>query len=317
MDILKDIDLLKEFLPAKYGIGSGIIVDRNGKESKQIDIIIYDKNQPNYSLSKYSRIFLVDQVIAAIEVKTTYTVSSLRQALQNIQTVRELEYSQESWYDTYKDHNDIILKREKCIPSSPLGIIFFYSVNKTRNAINQGEFLETFIKEINAIDLKYQPDSILTFGHCTLFSHKNIYLRTKENQYIGTYLLKHKGTPNKPVAHPEVTEETQALIDYGATEFVEGEETHAYLVEETRQTNKKNIIIVTANDLTEVGMRYPTIKSKNFILYLDPYRCFIGWIYMLNNLLDVKKIKPNWSIEEYLPDYFAYAQNIKMDEFQQ
>jgi hypothetical protein len=65
--------LLVEFLPPQYGIGSGIIVDTEGNESKQVDVIIFDKSIPNYTLSRESKIFLADQVLATIEIKTTFT----------------------------------------------------------------------------------------------------------------------------------------------------------------------------------------------------------------------------------------------------
>src|SRR2546421_11142416 len=35
-------DLLRQFIPQKYGVGTGVIIDHNGNSSNQIDIIIYD-----------------------------------------------------------------------------------------------------------------------------------------------------------------------------------------------------------------------------------------------------------------------------------
>lgn len=36
-------DLLIKFIPKRYGVGTGIVIDRHGNQSRQCDIIIYDK----------------------------------------------------------------------------------------------------------------------------------------------------------------------------------------------------------------------------------------------------------------------------------
>ena len=91
----KDVtNLLADFLPSNFGLGSGVIIDTLGNTTKQIDIIIYDKNKSDYTLSKDSKLFLADHVIAAIEIKTTYTTgrsSSLAGALSNIESVKKLK----------------------------------------------------------------------------------------------------------------------------------------------------------------------------------------------------------------------------------
>ena len=34
-------ELIKKFIPNKYGVGTGIVIDKDGNHSKQCDIIIY------------------------------------------------------------------------------------------------------------------------------------------------------------------------------------------------------------------------------------------------------------------------------------
>jgi RNA:NAD 2'-phosphotransferase (TPT1/KptA family) len=38
------INLIVKFLPKRYSIGSGIIIDKDGNSSRQIDVIVYDSN---------------------------------------------------------------------------------------------------------------------------------------------------------------------------------------------------------------------------------------------------------------------------------
>jgi hypothetical protein len=60
------VSLLLDFLPVNYGIGSGIIIDTEGNATKQIDIITYDRNRADYTLSQSSKIFLADHVSSAL-----------------------------------------------------------------------------------------------------------------------------------------------------------------------------------------------------------------------------------------------------------
>lgn len=64
--------LLKSLLPANLGIGTGIVIDRNGKCSSQIDLIIFDQaSQPQILAQTTQLLFPVETVLMAIEVKTT------------------------------------------------------------------------------------------------------------------------------------------------------------------------------------------------------------------------------------------------------
>jgi len=36
-------ELIKKFIPKRYGVGTGEVIDRNGKQSRQCDIVTYDK----------------------------------------------------------------------------------------------------------------------------------------------------------------------------------------------------------------------------------------------------------------------------------
>jgi hypothetical protein len=69
-------DFLSTYLPQKYGIGTGHIIDRHGHISNQTDIVIYDAlNGIALPVDKYYSLFPCESVYAAIEVKSKLTAS--------------------------------------------------------------------------------------------------------------------------------------------------------------------------------------------------------------------------------------------------
>src|SRR2546429_5894837 len=65
-------DLLTKFIPKRYGVGTGIVVDKHGHQSRQSDIIIYDTFlYPSLLALATLHLFPVDIVYATIEVTTT------------------------------------------------------------------------------------------------------------------------------------------------------------------------------------------------------------------------------------------------------
>ncbi|MFV0249756.1 MAG: DUF6602 domain-containing protein [Bacilli bacterium] len=89
-------ELLKEslaqFIPQKYSIGNGIIVDSNLVQSKQQDFIIYDGFNSPLMLKKQSmQVVPIESVYCTIEIKSTLTKTELEKCVANIKSVRELE----------------------------------------------------------------------------------------------------------------------------------------------------------------------------------------------------------------------------------
>lgn len=64
-------NVLERYLTAQFGIGSGIVVNQKGDQSRQTDIIIYDNRiLPPFIREELAGIFPVEAVIATIEVKS-------------------------------------------------------------------------------------------------------------------------------------------------------------------------------------------------------------------------------------------------------
>lgn len=74
------VNMLQQFLPGHFGIGSGVVVDKQGRQSVQVDIIIYDKRTMPPILEAAGRgIYLVDSVLRVVEVKSVVDSRALNQ----------------------------------------------------------------------------------------------------------------------------------------------------------------------------------------------------------------------------------------------
>ncbi len=88
------ITLLKKYLPSRMGIDSGFVIDALGGESKQIDVVIYDKTVGTIFEVAEVKFFPCESVIAVGEVKSDIASSEkLADALEKISSVKALDRS--------------------------------------------------------------------------------------------------------------------------------------------------------------------------------------------------------------------------------
>lgn len=137
-------DLITRFIPKRYGVGSGIVIDSNGNRSRQCDIVVYDiLSYPSLLTLSNLQLFPVDMVHATIEVKTTLTKESAQNALKNIASVRTLKLIQEKPLDPLgSSHEPHLLRRPASVILSdaalsrisvpPLGFVFAYKSTTQR-----------------------------------------------------------------------------------------------------------------------------------------------------------------------------------------
>lgn len=83
-------DLLRELLPKKYSIGTGIIVNNAGAQSSQIDIVIYDEQMNIHLNLGDSKIFPIECVYGTVEVKATLTRNEVRSVCASIARMRRM-----------------------------------------------------------------------------------------------------------------------------------------------------------------------------------------------------------------------------------
>jgi hypothetical protein len=83
-------EVLMRFLPSSLVVGTGQIIDSKGNPSKQIDIIIYRSDFPIFRTLGLSDIFMLEGVVATIEVKSNLNKKTLKEALSNCESVKKL-----------------------------------------------------------------------------------------------------------------------------------------------------------------------------------------------------------------------------------
>ena len=86
--------VLKSFLTSQFGIGSGIILNRAGKQSRQMDVVIYD----NWIILPFIQeqnigVYPAESVIATIEVKTTLDKGALEKAEDAAKELKDIIFA--------------------------------------------------------------------------------------------------------------------------------------------------------------------------------------------------------------------------------
>lgn len=85
------ISWFQEYLPNRYKVDKGIVIDSTGKQSEQIDLIIYDA-QYSYLVFRQNETLLVpaESVYAVFEVKQNLNKQRIEYAGAKAKSVREL-----------------------------------------------------------------------------------------------------------------------------------------------------------------------------------------------------------------------------------
>jgi hypothetical protein len=86
------VSLLRKYLPLRVGIERGFVIDARGGESKQIDVVIYDKTVGTVFEVSGVKYFPCETVIAVGEVKSDIDSSTkLLDALNKLRSVKSLD----------------------------------------------------------------------------------------------------------------------------------------------------------------------------------------------------------------------------------
>lgn len=80
------------YLPNRYAVAKGVVIDADGNESEQIDVIIYDR-QYSYLVLKHNETFLIpaESVYAVFEVKQSLNKGYMEYAQHKTESVRKLK----------------------------------------------------------------------------------------------------------------------------------------------------------------------------------------------------------------------------------
>jgi hypothetical protein len=81
---------LRSVLPPSLHIGTGRVIDSCGNRSKQVDVVIYDPVFPILETHPGNGLYLVEGVVATIEVKSNVDKTKLWEAFDNCLSVTRL-----------------------------------------------------------------------------------------------------------------------------------------------------------------------------------------------------------------------------------
>ena len=85
------IESLREVFPPKYGFNKGKIIDSEGNVSKEVDIIIFEKNVALSAMNLAGRIVIpVESVYGIIEIKSYLDKRAYQKSLENILSISKL-----------------------------------------------------------------------------------------------------------------------------------------------------------------------------------------------------------------------------------
>lgn len=86
------IDIIRKYLPDRYAVDTGIVIDALGKTSDQIDVIIYDNQYTPTLLDQQGHRFIpAESVYAVLEVKPKINKGYLEYAGEKAKSVRALQ----------------------------------------------------------------------------------------------------------------------------------------------------------------------------------------------------------------------------------
>lgn len=101
---------LESLLPSVLGVGQGYVIDSCGNTSRQIDLVVYEKNLcPVFSIndSPESTYYPCEGVVAAIEIKSQTSKSEFLDACEKATSVRQLR----RWSGVELDGKSIAIRR--------------------------------------------------------------------------------------------------------------------------------------------------------------------------------------------------------------
>lgn len=264
-------ELLTKFIPKRYGVGTGVVIDRHGNPSKQCDIVIYDTFLYPSLLSLTSvHLFPVDLVYATIEIKTTLTSQTAKEALENIASVRKLDYIRSEFGDQWPDGDSQVFGFRKTTP--PIGVIFAYN-----SKAKQGNTFKSWFTPPSDEDIPLYPSLIgcLDFGLIG-FHNPSIPESTSVIELDPAVGMKPE-LSIFPIARRKGNAEEITTID-----------DIQYLKVNSPQSDKLFV--------EYEGTLHPIKRAKENYVAIDQSRVLLVFLLQLNGLLTLKKIDPSLNL---------------------
>lgn len=178
---------IQQFLPEKFKVGRGFIIDAEGNQSRQQDFIIYDAfNCPKALNMETVQVLPIESVFCTIEVKSTLSKVELEKSIENIRSVRGLKPT--------VIHNMPI---QPANTNNTIGLIFAYSSDTSIETILDNFYKlnkeVTYDKQVSLIcildkGLILRSDK-QKMGNVTLFPHQNTTIGYVQNSLETNFYL--------------------------------------------------------------------------------------------------------------------------------
>ncbi|MCM3099911.1 DUF6602 domain-containing protein [Priestia megaterium] len=85
------LSYLEKYIPIKYEMNNGVIIDATGEQSRQQDIIIYDSfNSPVLLNMQSTKMIPIESVFSVIKVKSSLNKVEINKCVNNISSVKSL-----------------------------------------------------------------------------------------------------------------------------------------------------------------------------------------------------------------------------------
>jgi hypothetical protein len=157
---------LGDYLPKRFGVGAGVLIDPLDKVTRQCEIVIYDSLAcPLYLASERSAIYPTDYVAGVIEVKSVLSAHDLRAAFDKIAQVKAL--AKPGTFDPFSG---------RAVTRPPFGALFAY-----RSGISFEALIAEYTKIAREFGVGAHPDliGVLDAGiiilHATRFGSEHWY----------------------------------------------------------------------------------------------------------------------------------------------
>lgn len=84
--------ILGSFIPRRYGVGSGLLIDSHDHYSRQTDLVVFDQSDEPSALAQTTQLlFPVESVLASIEVKTTLRKEDVEDCVEKHRSMLSLK----------------------------------------------------------------------------------------------------------------------------------------------------------------------------------------------------------------------------------
>ena len=99
-------DLLRSTLPPRFSAGKGFLIDTDGHQSRELDLIVLDSlNTARLFDFQAFDLIPIEAALACIEVKTKLAKPELDDTFEKFQAIQEMKFFEEKITYTWSDHS--------------------------------------------------------------------------------------------------------------------------------------------------------------------------------------------------------------------